>query len=102
MNRRFRRAGGNRAVPWRDGFPRGSPHTIRRCSQRRGRCRTRRRENRTCGGARCRPAQSARGRPRDRKSVVEGKRVSVRVNPGGRGIIKKKINKKLKQDDTKK
>src|SRR3546814_11530418 len=26
----------------------------------------------------------------DRKSVVEGKRVSVRVDPGGRRIIKKK------------
>src|SRR3546814_19177936 len=29
---------------------------------------------------------------RDRKSVVEGKRVSVSVDPGGRRIIKKKIN----------
>src|SRR3546814_18463418 len=28
--------------------------------------------------------------PEDRKSVVEGKRVSVRVELGGRGIIKKK------------
>src|SRR3546814_14538430 len=30
------------------------------------------------------------GRGRDRKSVVEGKRVSVRVDLGGRRIIKKK------------
>src|SRR3546814_19325070 len=30
----------------------------------------------------------------DRKSVVEGKRVSVSVDPGGRRIIKKKNNKK--------
>src|SRR3546814_14205312 len=30
----------------------------------------------------------------DRKSVVEGKSVSVRVDLGGRGIIKKKKNKK--------
>src|SRR3546814_16559448 len=29
----------------------------------------------------------------DRKSVVSGKSVSVRVDLGGRGIIKKKINK---------
>src|SRR3546814_13165929 len=29
---------------------------------------------------------------RDRKSVVSGKSVSVRVDLGGRGIIKKKIN----------
>src|SRR3546814_19687444 len=33
----------------------------------------------------------------DRKSVVEGKRVSVRVDLGGRGFIKKKKSKK-KQD----
>src|SRR3546814_19241117 len=31
---------------------------------------------------------------RDRKSVVEGKSVSVRVDLGGRRTIKKKINKK--------
>src|SRR3546814_12424827 len=30
--------------------------------------------------------------PRDRKSVVSGKRVSVRVDLGGRRIIKTKIN----------
>src|SRR3546814_14749865 len=30
---------------------------------------------------------------RDRKSVVSGKRVSVRVDPGGRRIIKKKKHK---------
>src|SRR3546814_19467355 len=30
--------------------------------------------------------------PRDRKSVVQGKRVSVRVDIGGRRIIKKKHN----------
>src|SRR3546814_12363572 len=30
---------------------------------------------------------------RDRKSVVEGKSVSVRVDLGGRGIIKKQKNK---------
>src|SRR3546814_17578415 len=33
--------------------------------------------------------RSARKRPRDRKSVVEGKSVSVRVDLGGRRIIKK-------------
>src|SRR3546814_15317202 len=32
--------------------------------------------------------------PRDRKSVVEGKSVSVRVDLGGRRIIKKKTKKK--------
>src|SRR3546814_12127855 len=35
---------------------------------------------------------SCRGRRRDRKSVVEGKSVSVRVAPGGRRIIKTKKN----------
>src|SRR3546814_18330172 len=35
-------------------------------------------------------------RPIDRKSDVEGKRVSVRVDPGGRRIIKKKKNITLK------
>src|SRR3546814_21182344 len=34
--------------------------------------------------------QAPRPRQRDRKSVVEGKSVSVRVDPGGRRIIKKK------------
>src|SRR3546814_2943919 len=34
----------------------------------------------------------ARNEPRDRKSVVEGKRVSVSVDLGGRRIIKKKNN----------
>src|SRR3546814_20368962 len=33
----------------------------------------------------------------DRKSVVSGKRVSVRVDIGGRSIIKKKINKLPKE-----
>src|SRR3546814_13370271 len=33
----------------------------------------------------------------DRKSVVEGKRVSVRVDPGGRRIIKKKKTKQIQQ-----
>src|SRR3546814_11887484 len=33
--------------------------------------------------------------PRDRKSVVEGKRVSVRVNLGGRRISKKKKKKQI-------
>src|SRR3546814_18518548 len=36
------------------------------------------------------PASRARSCSRDRKSVVEGKRVSVRVGLGGRRIIKKK------------
>src|SRR3546814_19721868 len=36
-------------------------------------------------------------RNRDRKSVVEGKSVSVRVDLGGRRIIKKKKNSKRKQ-----
>src|SRR3546814_20290516 len=34
----------------------------------------------------------AAGDPADRKSVVSGKSVSVRVVPGGRRIIKKKTN----------
>src|SRR3546814_13927014 len=34
----------------------------------------------------------------DRKSVVEGKSVSVRVDPGGRRLIKKKIYTKMKQN----
>src|SRR3546814_19142787 len=33
----------------------------------------------------------------DRKSVVEGKRVSVRVDPGGRSIIKQKIKHNTRQ-----
>src|SRR3546814_13151966 len=33
----------------------------------------------------------------DRKSVVWGKSVSVRVDPGGRGIIKKKKKKRKKR-----
>src|SRR3546814_1710 len=38
---------------------------------------------------------------RDRKSVVSGKSVSVRLDPGGRRIIKKKkTNKKLEDSDT--
>src|SRR3546814_19791384 len=36
--------------------------------------------------------QQAAGRGADRTSVVEGKRGSVRVDPGGRRIIKKKKN----------
>src|SRR3546814_17204912 len=36
---------------------------------------------------------------RDRKSVVEGKRVSVRVDLGGRRIIKKKKNKNKETKD---
>src|SRR3546814_15651154 len=39
--------------------------------------------------------------PRDRKSVVEGQRVSVRVDLGGRRIIKKKKTKILKGSTTK-
>src|SRR3546814_19935455 len=35
--------------------------------------------------------------PRDRKSVVSGKSVSVRVDLGGRRIIKKKTKTKIKQ-----
>src|SRR3546814_14444668 len=35
------------------------------------------------------------GRARDRKSVVEGKSVSVRVDLGGRRIIKNKKSKEL-------
>src|SRR3546814_15340534 len=37
---------------------------------------------------------------RDRKSVVSGKSVSVRVDLGGRRIIKKKKNKDKCSDDT--
>src|SRR3546814_11753421 len=37
------------------------------------------------------------GRPADRKSVVSGKSVSVRVDLGGRRIVKKKNNNKLQQ-----
>src|SRR3546814_12926178 len=45
--------------------------------------------------ARSDPAGARRPRPaRDRKSVVSGKRVSVRVDLGGRGTIKKKKKKK--------
>src|SRR3546814_18669765 len=53
------------------------------------------------GGNRCRrtvpagrgdPARQHRRQLRDRKSVVEGKSVSVRVDVGCRRIIKKKIN----------
>src|SRR3546814_15045376 len=36
----------------------------------------------------------------DRKSVVEGKSVSVRVDPGGRRIIKKKTKKQPKSKTT--
>src|SRR3546814_19618603 len=44
-----------------------------------------------CPQAARRPAgDSTDGRRSDRKSVVEGKRVSVRVDLGGRRIIKKK------------
>src|SRR3546814_17567268 len=39
-----------------------------------------------------RPAMALMLDQRDRKSVVEGKRVSVRVNLGGRSIITKKKN----------
>src|SRR3546814_13280565 len=45
---------------------------------------------------------AARGRSggrRDRKSVVSGKSVSVRLDLGGRRIIKKKINRKLYKSD---
>src|SRR3546814_12835418 len=38
-------------------------------------------------------AAAGADRPADRKSVVEGKSVSVRVDLGGRRIIKKKKNK---------
>src|SRR3546814_16844034 len=38
--------------------------------------------------------------PGDRKSVVSGKRVSVRVDLGGRRVIKKKKKKKKKQQKT--
>src|SRR3546814_16479642 len=44
------------------------------------------------------------GQPRDRKSVVEGKRVSVRVDLGGRRSIKKKkkeTNRKVNNQVTK-
>src|SRR3546814_14546133 len=49
--------------------------------------------------------QGLAGAPRliDRKSVVEGKRVSVRVDLGGRRLIKKKKkNRQLKHSDTEK
>src|SRR3546814_12125544 len=38
-------------------------------------------------------------RAADRKSVVEGKRVSVRVDLGGRRIIKKKKHKRIKKKE---
>src|SRR3546814_17654144 len=41
-------------------------------------------------GRRSFPTQSDRGRSRDRKSVVSGKSVSVRVDLGGRRLIKNK------------
>src|SRR3546814_15992676 len=44
-----------------------------------------------------RPEQFLTGAGEDRKSVVSGKSVSVRVDLGGRGIIKKKKKKKQKQ-----
>src|SRR3546814_12042349 len=37
--------------------------------------------------------------PRDRKSVVLGKSVSVRVDLGGRRVIKKKTNDKIQRED---
>src|SRR3546814_11951012 len=37
----------------------------------------------------------------DRKSVVQGKSVSVRVDLGGRRIIKKKINKTVRASQSK-
>src|SRR3546814_12397365 len=40
------------------------------------------------------PQRPAFALPTDRKSVVEGKRVSVRVDPGGSRIIKKKKQRK--------
>src|SRR3546814_13587275 len=43
---------------------------------------------------------AATARALDRKSVGEGKRVSVRVELGGRRIIKKKKNQQPKQQDT--
>src|SRR3546814_19699897 len=41
----------------------------------------------------CRRSALHRQMPEDRKSVVWGKSVSVRVDLGGRRIIKKKMNK---------
>src|SRR3546814_19907465 len=49
-------------------------------------------------GRRRHEATSLGGDRRDRKSVVEGKSVSVRVDLGGRRIIKKK-NKKINSDN---
>src|SRR3546814_19038196 len=46
---------------------------------------------------RCRRARAAQ----DRKSVVSGKSVSVRVDPGGRRIIKKKRKKNKKKNTNK-
>src|SRR3546814_12043397 len=43
------------------------------------------------------PAEARPGRAADRKSVVEGKSVSVRVDLGGRRILKKKKTKILLQ-----
>src|SRR3546814_14196383 len=45
--------------------------------------------------------QPAAQRPADRKSVVEGKSVSVRVDLGGRRIIKKKKKKDIHMRETK-
>src|SRR3546814_15736972 len=44
----------------------------------------------TACGSRRHNARASRGRNRDRKNVVEGQRVSGRVAPGGRRIIKHK------------
>src|SRR3546814_15480051 len=43
------------------------------------------------GGHRPRPGSAGKGYGKERKSRVEGKRVSVRVTLGGRRIINKKI-----------
>src|SRR3546814_11612345 len=61
-------------------------------------CRTVATQDRPRVGRRRRPDQGRRNHEIDRKSVVEGKSVSVRVDSGGRRIINKKNNqKKIKE-----
>src|SRR3546814_14607067 len=82
LRRRQRRASARSAAPMRWPPNSGSRSSIRRPPVPRPRRNPRRRTDR--------PGFSQNG---DRKSVVSGKSVSVRVDLGGRRIIKKKKNK---------
>src|SRR3546814_10924558 len=76
--------------------PRSKPH-VRASPERRPR--TPRRHGARCGAPRAAPARGFQDaacdgrRGKERKSVVKGKRVSVRVDRGGGRINKKKKNK---------